>query len=142
VASLKTVTDQPNLAGIEKLEIAELIRLLGHDNADVAKAAALGLRYKGLSDSKIQLASELATGSANQRLELIQQLATSGEMDPRPWLVWMGEDGQPEVRKMAIALLIHMADENVYRSLRNLAARESDSHIKEMITRALLSASR
>jgi hypothetical protein len=142
VASLKTVTNQPNLAGIEKLEIAELIRLLAHENADVAKAAALGLRYKGLSDSKIQLASELATGSANRRLELIQQIATSGDMDPRPWLVWMGEDGQPEVRKMAIALLIPMADESVYRSLRNLSARESDSHIKEMITRALLSASK
>lgn len=142
VAKLKVVSNQPDLAGIEKLQIAELIRLLAHENADVAKAAALGLRNQGMSDTKIQLASELAMGSAARRLELIQQVAISGDMDPRPWLVWMGEDGEPEVRKMAISLLIPMADENVNRSLRNLAARESDNQIKEMISRALISTSR
>jgi hypothetical protein len=142
VAKLRVVSSQPDLNGIEKLQIAELIRLLAHDNSDVAKAAALGLRNQGMSDAKIQLASELAMGSASRRLELIQQLATSGDMDPRPWLVWMGEDGEPEVRRMAISLLIPMADENVYRSLRNLAARENDSQIRDLITRALISASR
>jgi hypothetical protein len=142
VAKLRTVSIQPDLAGIEKLEIAELIRLLANDNADVAKAAALALRHKGMTDQKINLASELAMGSAARRLELIQQISTATDLDPRPWLIWMGEDGEPEVRKMSIALLIPMADENVYRSLRNLAARESDAGIKDMIMRTLLSASK
>ncbi len=137
VAQMKVVTNSPDLAGIEKLEIAELVRLLGHQDSNVAKAAALALRAKGLDESKIQLASELAVGSAQQRLRMVQQIASS-EMDPRPWLLWMAEDGEPEVRRMAISLLTPMADESVYRSLRNLQAREPNNELRELITRALL----
>lgn len=137
LASMKVVSNSPDLAGIEKLPIAELVKLLGHTNSDVGKAAALALRHHGLSDEEIQLASELANGSANRRLQLIQQIAAQGNVNPRPWLVWMAEDGEPEVRRMAVSLLAPMIDETVTRSLRNLAVRESDSQIKEMITRVL-----
>lgn len=137
LASMKIVSNSPDLAGIEKMQIAELVKLLGHTNSDVGKAAALALRHHGLSDEEIQLASELANGSANRRLQLIQQIAAQGNVNPRPWLVWMAEDGEPEVRRMAVSLLAPMIDETVTRSLRNLAVRESDSQIKEMITRVL-----
>jgi HEAT repeats len=137
LASMKVVSNSPDLAGIEKMQIAELVKLLGHNNSDVGKAAALALRHHGLSDEEIQLATELANGSANRRLQLIQQIAAQGNVNPRPWLVWMAEDGEPEVRRMAVSLLAPMIDETVTRSLRNLAVRESDSQIKEMITRVL-----
>ena len=137
LASMKIVSNSPDLAGIEKMQIAELVKLLGHTNSDIGKAAALALRHHGLSDEEIQLASELANGSANRRLQLIQQIAAQGNVNPRPWLVWMAEDGEPEVRRMAVSLLAPMIDETVTRSLRNLAVRESDSQIKEMITRVL-----
>lgn len=137
VAQMKVATNSPDMAGIEKLEIAEIVRLLGHNDANVAKAAAIALRHKGLDDHKIQIASELAVGSAQARLRLIERIASS-EMDPRPWLLWMAEDGEPEVRRMSISLLTPMADESVYRSLRNLQARESSSELRDMISRALL----
>lgn len=137
LASMKIVSNSPDLAGIEKMQIAELVKLLGHTNSDIGKAAALALRHHGLSDEEIQLASELANGSANRRLQLIQQIAAQGNVNPRPWLVWMAEDGEPEVRRMAVSLLAPMIDETVTRSLRNLAVRESDSQIKEIITRVL-----
>ncbi len=137
LATMKVVSNSPDLAGIEKMQIAELVKLLGHTNSDVGKAAALALRHHGLSDEEIQLASELANGSANRRLQLIQQIAAQGNVNPRPWLVWMAEDGEPEVRRMAISLLAPMIDDAVTRSLRNLAVRESDSQTKELITRVL-----
>lgn len=137
LATMKVVSNSPDLAGIEKMQIAELVKLLGHTNSDVGKAAALALRHHGLSDEEIQLASELANGSANRRLQLIQQIASQGKVNPRPWLVWMAEDGEPEVRRMAVSLLAPMIDETVTRSLRNLVVREPDSQTKELIARVL-----
>ena len=122
--------------------MAELVRLLASDQAEVTKAASLALRHHGLSDYKIELASELAVGSAARRLELIQHIASSSEIDPRPWLTWMAEDGQPEVRRMAISLLSSMLDEQVQRSLRILMAREPDSQIKDLLRKVLLTTSR
>ncbi|MFO0942681.1 MAG: HEAT repeat domain-containing protein [Pirellulales bacterium] len=137
VAPMKVATNSPDMAGMEKLEIAEIVRLLGNHDPNVAKAAAIALRHKGLDDHKIQIASELAVGSAQNRIRLIQQIAT-GESDPRPWLLWMAEDGEPEVRRMAISLLVPMADESVFRSLRILQARETSSDLRDMIARGLL----
>ena len=128
---------------IEKAETAELVRLLGNEQADVAKAAALALRYKGFSDKEIELASELAMASAARRIELMQQIsASSDNFAPQPWLVWMAEDGQPEVRRMAISLLSSMLSDEVQRSLRMLMFREEDQDIKDLIRKVLLNASR
>jgi len=138
VVRMKLISDQPNLQGIESAEIAELVRLLGSENPDVAKAASLALSHKGFSDFEIELAAELATGSAARRLELVQQIAVSDQVNPRPWLVWMAEDGQPEVRRMSISLLNSMLDEQVQRSLRILMFRETDSEIKDLIRKVLL----
>ncbi len=142
VVRMKVVSDQPNFEGIQNAEIAELVRLLSNNQADVAKAAALALRHKGFSDTEIELASELAVGSALRRIELIQKIARSSDITPQPWLVWMAEDGQPEVRRMAISMLSSMLTEEVQRSLRMLMFRESEPEIKDLIRKVLLSSSR
>jgi HEAT repeats len=138
LAQMKLVSHQANLAGIERLSFAELVKLLAHENADTAKAAALALRHRGMSDERIEMASDLATASAQRRLALIQQIANSGDLEPRPWLLWMAEDGQPEVRRMAISLLVPIADQAVLRAFRNLLAQEKDQQIRELLTRALM----
>lgn len=139
IARMKLVSNQPNLHGIEKAEIAELVRLLSNANPDIAKAATIALKHKGFSDFEVELASELAVGSVSRRLELVQQVATSNQVVPQPWLVWMAEDGQPEVRRMAISLLSSMLDRDVDRSLRLLMDQESDPEIKDQIRKVLLS---
>jgi hypothetical protein len=115
---------------------------LASDNPDITKAATLALRNHGLSDCRIELASELATGSAVRRMELIQQLAVSPDLDPRPWLVWMAEDGQPEVRRLAVSLLSSMLDPEIERSMRMLLFREQDEPTRDQIRKVLLSASK
>lgn len=137
VVRMKLISDQPNFQGIENAEIAELVRLLGSENADLAKAAALTLSQKGFSGFEIELATELSLGTTARRLELVQQIAASDQVNPRPWLVWMAEDGQPEVRRMSISLLSSMMDDPVQRSLKILLSRETDSEIRDLIRRVL-----
>lgn len=135
-------SDVYDLGKITKIEIAELVRLLASDNPNITKAATLALRNHGLNDYRIELATELATGSAVRRIELIQQLAISQDLDPRPWLVWMAEDGQPEVRRTAVSLLSSMMDPEIERSMRMLLFREQDEPTRDQIRKVLLSSAR
>jgi hypothetical protein len=127
------------LAGIEQLPIQELVRLLGSVQPKIAQAAALALRRHGMSDSKLELAMELATSSEERRLELLEQFPTRTDIDPRVWLLWMAQDGQSEVRGRAIAQLSSMLDQDVMRELRLLLNRERDPEIAQLIRKVLIS---
>lgn len=141
VVRMKLVSDKPDLDGIQKAENAELIKLLGNAHAEVAKAAALALKHRGFHDSEIALASELAVASGERRIELMKQIAQSNVIAPQPWLLWMAEDGEPEVRRMAISLLSSMQNEQVQRTLRMLLFREQNQDIQDLIRKVLLSGS-
>jgi hypothetical protein len=127
------------LAGVEHLPIQELVRLLGSVQPKLAQAAALALRRHGMSDSKLKLAMELATGSEQQRLEIIEQFPNRTDLDPRVWLVWMAQDGQTEVRRRSIAQLSSMLDQDVMRELRLLSNRERDPETAQLIRKILVS---
>lgn len=127
------------IRGIDDKSIKELVRLLGSIQPRIAQAAALALRRKNMTDDKLQLAIELATGSEARRLELIEQVATRGDLDPRVWLLWMAEDGQSSVRKRSISFLHGMLDEDVMRELRMLLNREQDEQVASVIRQTLLS---
>ncbi len=127
------------LAGIEQLPIQELVRLLGSVQPKIAQAAALALRRHGMSDSKLELAMQLATGTEERRLEIIDQFPKRTDLDPRVWLLWMAQDGQAEVRGRAIAQLSSMLDEDVMRELRLLLNRERDPEIAQLIRKILIS---
>ena len=135
-------SDEPSaksLAGIEQLPIQELVRLLGSVQPKTAQAAALALRRHGMSDSKLVLAMELATGSEPRRLEILDQFPSRTDIDPRVWLLWMAQDGQTEVRGRAIAQLSSMLDQDVMRELRLLLNRERDPEVAQLIRRILVS---
>lgn len=134
--------DEPSaktLSGIEQLPIQELVRLLGSVQPKIAQAAALALRRHGMSDGKLELAMELATGSEARRLEIIEQFPRRTDIDPRVWLLWMAQDGQTEVRQRAIAQLSSMLDQDVMREMRFLLNRERDPEVAQLIRKILIS---
>lgn len=127
-----------SVGGVDNLPIAELVRLLASVQPRIAQAATLALRRHGMTDDKLELASELATGTVQQRARLIEAVASRGDLDPRPWLLWMAQDGQPEIRKQAVAYLTNMLDVDVLRQLRMLLNREQDETVANAIRQALL----
>lgn len=122
-----------------QLEFQELVSLLASHDPSIAQNAAYALKVKGLSDDRIILASRLATSSTAERLSLIQNVANDGNLDPRPWLLWMAREGETEVRTMAVSLLANMIDQDVARELRMLLNRERDSSVQQVIRQSLMS---
>jgi hypothetical protein len=127
------------MQGFDQLNIDQLVRLLASVQPQVAQQAALALRAQGFPDERLALASELATALPEQQIDLLQQIALRSDLDPRPWLLWMAEDGQPEVRRQAIGLLSSMAhDLQLQRDLRRLLAQERDERVAHSIRQVLL----
>lgn len=128
----------PTLAGTDQLPIKELVRLLASVQPKISQAAALALRRHGMSDENLELAMQLATGTEGRRIEIIEQLATRTDLDPRVWLLWMAQDGQPAVRARAIGELSSMLDLDVMRELRQQLNRERDPQVAQLIRRVLM----
>jgi hypothetical protein len=126
------------LAGIDSLTIDQLVRLLASVQPRVAQAAALSLRRKGMSDDKLDLAMQLAGGSAPERKSILQSLGQRSDLDPRPWLLWMAADGDEAVREQAVGMLAPLLDQEVRRQLRLLLNKERDERVAQTIRRVLM----
>ncbi len=140
LAQMQHLKIDVELENIQLLEIDQLVRLLSSVQPRVAQAAALALRTKGFPDERLALASELATASPARQLTLLQSIATRSDLDPRPWLLWMAEDGQTEVKQQAVVLLSSMAhDIIIQRDLRRLLSQENDEKVANTIRQVLAS---
>ncbi len=127
------------LENIQQLDIDQLVKLLASVQPQVAQSAALALRAKGFPDDRLALASELGTSNSAHRIEMLQAIATRTDLDPRPWLLWMAEDGELEVRLQAVGLLSSMLqDQTVQRDLRRLLSQERDEQVAQAIRRVLM----
>ncbi len=77
-----------------------------HDpDPEVRQLAAAALRGRGLTDERVQLARQLVSPVATDRLSLLLDLTDSGAVtDPGPWLERLSRDPEPAVRLGAARL--------------------------------------
>ena len=74
-----------------------------------------------MSETDLQLAQRMARGDTETRIECMQSIVGREGWNPIPWLTWMGEDGNREVRQHAINLLGSIASEESIRGIEILA---------------------
>ncbi len=138
LAEMRRMKLEVNIENIQQLEIDQLVRLLPSQQPRVAQAAALALRSRGFSDDHLALASELATSPPMERIRLLHSIATRSDLEPRQWLLWMAEDGEPEVKQQAVALLSSMSqDLDMQSKLRRLLAQETDENVAQALRKVL-----
>lgn len=139
LAEMPRMQADVSIDSIHQLDINALVRLLPSQQPRVAQAAALALRSKGFPDDRLALASQLATAPPLERIRILQSIATDPSVEPRPWLLWMAEIGEVEVKQQAIGLLSSMAqDLNMQQDLRRLLAQESDESVAKAIRQVLM----
>lgn len=139
LAEMPRMQADVNIDSIHQLDINALVRLLPSQQPRVAQAAALALRSRGFPDDRLALASQLATAPPLERIRILQSIATDPSVEPRPWLLWMAEIGEVEVKQQAIGLLSSMAqDLNMQQDLRRLLAQESDESVAQAIRQVLM----
>jgi len=139
-AAVRTADKSDAVRGLNKLSTEKLIRLLESSQDRLVAQAVEALESRGMEPDHVELALEMARGDTRQRLHAMEQLARDPKIQPVPWLVWMAESSDREVRMRAIAMLGATADEEALRKLRILKQREIDTRVAEQITQVLLTA--
>ncbi len=126
------------IRGIEKLPIEKLFPLLSSTLPKIVQEASKELVRRGMSTPQLELAIDLAQGNIEQRTMAMDRLVRDQDIDPIPWLVWMAEQSEIQVRRKAVSLLGLMSNPNAIHTLRMLELREPDSAIVEQISQVLL----
>lgn len=127
-----------SIAAMEKLPTGDVLRLLANPHTRIVSAALANLERRGFDQARLDVAVELAQGTTEQKMASMERLIRSGAQ-PIPWLLWMAEDGDRDVRWYAVNQLASFADPNVYSELRLLWNRENDKQIRDQLQRILVS---
>lgn len=101
---------------------------------DVARSELI---RRGFGETELALAVRLADPDIRIRLALLNELAHRADVDPRPWLLWMAEDAERDVRLRAVTALATMRDEGIREKLQARLRHEADPAVVALLRRVL-----
>ena len=84
---------------------------------------------RGFSEVQLELSRRLLDPDPDVRRELARTLPAMQSVDAGPWLMWLAEDKDPDVRLEAISVLGTTGDPAILRKIEELARRDSDPRI-------------
>ncbi|MDP6443666.1 MAG: hypothetical protein QF805_07710, partial [Pirellulaceae bacterium] len=107
----------------------EVMRLLQHQQTDVAIAAVNELRRRGYRAAHLRLAKRMTSVDANERRELASELPQWSGIDVRPWLIALSRDEDPSVRGVAAAIIASSTDPYYRKRVAQMIAEETDEKV-------------
>jgi len=113
-------------APLQTFSTRSVIGLLASNQAASRDQAVEELVRRGLSNEEIRIANQLAAPQVEVRLGLLDSIVRRSDLDPRPWLLWLAEDANREVRVRAVTALEAMNDTAVTATLRKRLSVEDD----------------
>jgi hypothetical protein len=111
---------------LQTFSTRSVIGLLASNQAATRDQAVEELVRRGLSNEEIRIANQLAAPQVEVRLGLLDSIVRRSDLDPRPWLLWLAEDSNREVRIRAVTALQAMNDTAVTSTLRKRLSVEDD----------------
>jgi hypothetical protein len=111
---------------LQTFSTRSVIGLLASNQAATRDQAVEELVRRGLSNEEIRIANQLAAPQVDVRLGLLDSIVRRSDLDPRPWLLWLAEDTNREVRIRAVTALQAMNDTAVTSTLRKRLSVEDD----------------
>jgi hypothetical protein len=127
---------------LRQKDVLELFMLLKSDNISEQAAAVRELDERGLSDVEIALATNLVRGDSSARVKLLSDLPRMELADPSRWYIWMAQNEDREVRRVAILGLGSVADPGIASMIRELRVHETDRELKDLLQTILKSVER
>lgn len=93
------------------------------------------LRERGWTAEEIGIAGAVVSPDLATRLAMVDTIARSDRLDPRPWLLWLLEDTSRDVKLRALSVLGTLGDPEMTRRLRARLAEERDPTVAAAIRR-------
>jgi hypothetical protein len=133
IRSVTHIVDSP----LETFSDNSVIHWLASPHLALRERARAELISRGYGNTELAIATQIASGDTRTRLELIDAIARSGSIDPRPWLLMMLDDRSRDVKLRVISVLATMKDPSIDRRLQSHLMNESDPTVSARIRRVL-----
>lgn len=133
IHSVTHLVDSP----LETFDDASVIHWLGSPHQVLREKAKTELINRGFDDTQLNIATQIASGDVQTRIALIDAIARTDSIDPRPWLLMMLSDSSREVKLRAVSVLATMTDADVDGRLRMHLVDERDPTVAFRIRRVL-----
>jgi hypothetical protein len=122
---------------METFDDKSVMHWLGSPHQALREKAKLELITRGFDGTQIAIATQIAAGDVQTRMALVDKLAESSGIDPRPWLLMLLEDQSREVRLRVVSILVTMDDPDITQRLRLHLVDERDPTVAFRIRRNL-----
>jgi len=122
---------------LETYDTKSVIYWLGSSQESLREVAVKELDRRGLSSQEIGLATQIAAGDVQTRLQLVDAITRDDSIDPRPWLLLLLRDPSRDVKLRTISVLATIKDPAVERELRSHIIDEPDPTVAFRIRRLL-----
>ncbi len=133
IRPVTSLVDSP----METLDDRSVIHWLGSPHQALRDKAKLELIRRGFDGNQITIATRIASADVPTRLELVEAIARTESIDPRPWLLMLLDDENRDVKLRAISVLATMDDPEVGRELRMRVVDQSDPIVAARLRRVL-----
>lgn len=133
IQSVTHLVDSP----METFDDKSVMHWLGSPHQALREKARLELINRGFDDTQLNIATQIASGDVQTRMALIDAIARSNSIDPRPWLLMMLSDTSRDVKLRAISVLATMKDADVDGRLKMHLVEERDPTVAFRIRRVL-----
>ena len=131
--SVAHVVDSP----METLDDQSVMKWLASPHTTMRQKARDELVSRGIGETEIAIATQIAAGDTPTKLALIDAISRSDQIDPRPWLFMMLGDENRQVKLRVISVLATMKDAFVDQRLQTQLVREPDTQVASQIRRVL-----
>lgn len=133
--------DEPSVGGpfttdelvLGNLADRQLIDQLAASERAERDAARRELERRGYRPLDMELAIWLATADSAGKRQLIDTVIQLSGVDPHPWLMWLGEDSDPIVRKHAVTVMATSNDRRYYQYLVERWQKDDDAEVRRLI---------
>ena len=122
---------------LETYDTKSVIFWLGHSHERLRASAKSELVRRGLSEHEIVIATRIAAGDLQTKLDLVDDIARNGSIDPRPWLLLLMSDPSRDVKLKTVSVLATIKDPAVEQHLRTHILDEPDPTVAFRIRRLL-----
>jgi hypothetical protein len=100
-----------------RLSHIEVMQRLRHPDELTASEAAEELGKRGFNSDYVAVARRLTSPDSRERYQLILDLVAGSRVEPMPFLRWLSNDPDPEVRALALEALEMLNEASLDRSV-------------------------
>jgi len=113
----------------------EVIKLLQSKDVVEAALAAKEFRRRGFAELHHRFAEQLTSPDPQVRQKFAESLPLVGTVDVRPWLIWLSQDDDADVRLAAVSIMATRDDPEFRKRMRQLEFEESNPEVLKQIRR-------